>query len=151
MILRGYLIEGKPKQDQLLVARLRRERSIPVPLIALVTVQIGHALQEYASGYKVETAFSASNDASHFHAIMTTLTTIGKQAPEYLKFLQTNLYSQMITVGPEIVPPQTYDYENLNDFALKQHKILDSNNVDVSDHDSDEGKNGTEQGEYHND
>ncbi|KAF5380310.1 hypothetical protein D9757_007981 [Collybiopsis confluens] len=143
--------QGKPKQDQLLVARLRRERSIPVPLIALVTVQIGHALQEYASGYKVETAFSASNDASHFRAIMTTLTTIGKQAPEYLKFLQTNLYSQMITVGPEIVPPQTYDYENLNEIALKQHKILDSNNVDVSDHDSDEGENGTEQGEYHND
>ena len=41
MILRGYLIEGKPKQDKLLVAHLKQERCIPLPLIAMVTVLVG--------------------------------------------------------------------------------------------------------------
>lgn len=82
LLLRGYLIDGKPKQDKLLVARLQREQKIPLPLIAMGTVlvklsdlcrvdfflthpfQIGHSLQEYASGYKVENHFSVTNLAS---------------------------------------------------------------------------------------
>ena len=78
MLFRGYLIKGKPKQDKLLIARLHREERIPIPFIVMATVlvrllyfsillflkcqtQIGHALQEYASGSKVENAFSTAN------------------------------------------------------------------------------------------
>ena len=78
ILLRGYFIEGNPKQDQLLIARLKDEQSIPIPLIAMGTalesgfplcscdlfnlpLQIGHALQEYASGSKVEHNFSVKN------------------------------------------------------------------------------------------
>ena len=79
-LLGGYFIKGKPKQDQLLIAHLHRIQRIPVPLIAMATVlvslyliifsslfayviQIGHALQEYSSGYKVDHALSAPNVA----------------------------------------------------------------------------------------
>lgn len=39
-ILRGYFIEGRPKQDSLLIARLHRERRIPLALIVMVTVLV---------------------------------------------------------------------------------------------------------------
>ena len=39
-LLRGYLIEGKPSQDKLLISRLQREEHIPVPLIVMATVLV---------------------------------------------------------------------------------------------------------------
>jgi len=39
-ILRGYFIEGRPKRDSLLIARLHRERCIPVALIVMATVLV---------------------------------------------------------------------------------------------------------------
>jgi hypothetical protein len=41
-LLRGYFIEGKPRQDQLLVSHLKREKRIPLPLIAMVTTLVSH-------------------------------------------------------------------------------------------------------------
>ena len=42
LLLRGYLIEGRrSKQDTLLVAKLKREECIPVPMIAMCTVLVG--------------------------------------------------------------------------------------------------------------
>jgi hypothetical protein len=40
MLLRGYFIDGKPKQDQLIVSRLRKEERIPLPLIAMGVVLV---------------------------------------------------------------------------------------------------------------
>ena len=39
-ILRGYFIEGRPKRDSLLIARLHREQHIPVALIIMATVLV---------------------------------------------------------------------------------------------------------------
>jgi hypothetical protein len=40
MLLQGYLIEGKPKQDKLLIAHLKQVKRIPLPLIAMGTVLV---------------------------------------------------------------------------------------------------------------
>jgi len=50
ILLRGYFIEGNPKQDKLLVAYLKREGRIPLPLIAMITVLVSvfHVLISFA-------------------------------------------------------------------------------------------------------
>ncbi|KIK60607.1 hypothetical protein GYMLUDRAFT_244179 [Collybiopsis luxurians FD-317 M1] len=127
VMLRGYLVDGRPKQDRLLITKLQREERIPIPFIAMLTVLIQHALQEFSSGYKIENALSNTNLRSHYRAIMSTLTTLQEKAPAYVNLLQTDLYKEMITLGPEIVPPQTYDYESLNSLALQpMQPIVDS-------------------------
>ncbi|KIK64512.1 hypothetical protein GYMLUDRAFT_241061 [Collybiopsis luxurians FD-317 M1] len=51
LMLQGYLVKEKPKQDELLVDCLKQMKQIPLHLIAMVTVLIGHSLQEYTSGH----------------------------------------------------------------------------------------------------
>ncbi|KIK49781.1 hypothetical protein GYMLUDRAFT_253574 [Collybiopsis luxurians FD-317 M1] len=121
LLLRGYLVQGKPKQDRLLLSKLQRDERIPLPFIAMCTVLIGHSLQEFSSGYKVENEFSASNLASHYRAVVSTLNTLQQNAPAYVDLLQSDLYEQMMTAGPEVVPPQSYDYDALNAFALQRN------------------------------
>ncbi|KAF9059374.1 hypothetical protein BDP27DRAFT_1431428 [Rhodocollybia butyracea] len=53
-----------PLFDKLLHARLEREQCIPVLLIAMCAVLIGHVLEEWAAGYKVESDFSNEHLAS---------------------------------------------------------------------------------------
>ncbi|KAF5361222.1 hypothetical protein D9757_013234 [Collybiopsis confluens] len=120
--LRGYLIENKTKQDRLLVAYLKRIRRIPLPLIGMVTVLIGHVLQEYASGRRVETYISVNNLASHYRAVIITLRELEKKAPVFTEVLQTELYKDMMTAGPEVVPPQTYNYTDLDAVALAEQR-----------------------------
>ncbi|KIK58876.1 hypothetical protein GYMLUDRAFT_245655 [Collybiopsis luxurians FD-317 M1] len=61
VMLRGYLSNGKPKQDWLLITKLQREEQIPIPFIAMLTVPIQYALQEFSSGYKIKNALSNTN------------------------------------------------------------------------------------------
>lgn len=133
LLLRGYFIEGKPRQDRLLISFLKRKRQLPLTLIAMVTslvsvilsvlcwgvsialnfYKIGHALQEYSSGYKVENAFSVGNLSEqyvvssfdiicHAHsvfsykAILKTLHKLDKQAPAYVEHLKSFLFSTMM-------------------------------------------------------
>ncbi|KIK58441.1 hypothetical protein GYMLUDRAFT_246139 [Collybiopsis luxurians FD-317 M1] len=70
ILLQGYFIKNKPKQDQILVDNLKTLEQIPLPLIAMTTTLIGHALQE--------------------------------------------------SLGPNIVPIQTYDYNDLNEYAIAE-------------------------------
>lgn len=89
MLLKGYFIDGKPKQDNLLIARLHRDQCIPIPLIAMITVlvclsftvvfiycahccsQIGHALQEFSSGFRVQNSLSNSNVGSQWAVLLS--------------------------------------------------------------------------------
>jgi hypothetical protein len=73
---------------------------------------------------------------------MTSLDGLQKQSPAYIEFLQKELFERMMyviffgiytiscwyifcwylflrTAGPEVVPPQIYDYTTLNSFALQ--------------------------------
>ncbi|KAJ3764550.1 hypothetical protein FB446DRAFT_796042 [Lentinula raphanica] len=96
MILRGYFVEGNPKQDQRLVAKLNADKRIPLPLIAMIAVLIGHVIKEWAAGYKTEIPFAAGVLSSHYTAVMGTLTEMETDSPKYTKRLQEYLYREMI-------------------------------------------------------
>ncbi|KAF5364853.1 hypothetical protein D9757_012749 [Collybiopsis confluens] len=117
-ILRGYFIDGKPSQDEILVERLKSHQEIPLPLIAMIVTLIGNAIQEYAIGYKQITLLSAANLGFHYTAIIKTLKDLKLKTPAYYDFLQTKLWKEMNTAAPEIVPPQVYNYDALTAFAL---------------------------------
>ncbi|KAF5366097.1 hypothetical protein D9757_012690 [Collybiopsis confluens] len=117
-ILRGYFIDGKPSQDEILVEYLKSHREIPLPLIAMIVALIGNAIQEYAIGYKQITVLSAANLGFHYTAIIKTLKDLKSKTPAYYDFLQTKLWKEMNTSAPEIVPPQVYNYDALTAFAL---------------------------------
>ncbi|KAE9384479.1 hypothetical protein BT96DRAFT_1098130, partial [Gymnopus androsaceus JB14] len=118
-ILRGYFIEGRPKRDSLLIATLHRERRIPVALIVMATVLIGHAIQEFASGYQMIHALTTTNLVSHYRSVAETMSNLQQQAAPYVERLRTDLYEAMMSAGPQIIPSQTYDYAALNQFASK--------------------------------
>ncbi|KAF5343200.1 hypothetical protein D9757_015000 [Collybiopsis confluens] len=103
-ILRGYFFEGTPQQDQVLVAYLKKERMVPLPLIAMITTLIGNAIQEYAIGYKQPNVLSAKK--SRF------------PSPAFFNRVQKRIWKEMNTAAPEIVPAQVYDYDTLNALAL---------------------------------
>ncbi|KAE9388865.1 hypothetical protein BT96DRAFT_1003807 [Gymnopus androsaceus JB14] len=87
---------------------LHRERRIPVALIVMAMVLIGHALQEFASGYQMIHALTTTNLVSH---------NLQQQAAPYVERLQTDLYEAMMSAGPQVIPSQTYNYAALNQFA----------------------------------
>ncbi|KIK58875.1 hypothetical protein GYMLUDRAFT_245654 [Collybiopsis luxurians FD-317 M1] len=64
---------------------------------------------------------------------MSTLTTLQEKALAYVDLLQTDLYKEMITPGPEIVPPQTYNYESLNSLALQPKQSITDSQDDSDD------------------
>ncbi|KAJ3991225.1 hypothetical protein F5050DRAFT_1812790 [Lentinula boryana] len=99
----------------------------------MLTVLIQHALQEFSSGYKIENPLSNTNLRSHYRAVMSTLTALQEKAPAYVDLLQTGLYNQMITLGPEIIPPQTYNYGSLNSLALQPKQIITDSQDDSND------------------
>ncbi|KAJ3719152.1 hypothetical protein DFJ43DRAFT_1159301 [Lentinula guzmanii] len=91
VMLRGYLMDGKPKQDWLLIAKLQREERIPIPFIAMLTILIQHALQEFSSGYKIDNPLSNTYLRSRYHVVMSTLTALQEKAPDYVDLSQTGL------------------------------------------------------------
>ncbi|KIK50050.1 hypothetical protein GYMLUDRAFT_253323 [Collybiopsis luxurians FD-317 M1] len=56
---------------------------------------------------------------------MSTLNMLLQKTSAYINLLQSNLYKQMMTASPEVVPPQSYDYDALNAFTLhpKDNKV----------------------------
>jgi len=77
------------------------------------TMQIGHALQEYSSGYKVENSLSVSNltpqwvtclsqisdhilKINSYDSVTSTLSKLQQRSPAYIKLLQRSLYKQMM-------------------------------------------------------
>ncbi|KAJ3727854.1 hypothetical protein C8R42DRAFT_638949 [Lentinula raphanica] len=139
MILRGYFVEGNPKQDQRLVAKLNADKRIPLPLIAMIAVlvchplpfmyevfaenvniKIGHVIKEWAAGYKTEIPFAAGVLSSHYTAVMGTLTEMETDSPKYTKRLQEYLYREMITMGKTVIPSEKYDYNALERFAEEE-------------------------------
>ncbi|KAJ3991014.1 hypothetical protein F5050DRAFT_1813094 [Lentinula boryana] len=143
VMLRGYLMDGKPKQDRLLIAKLQREERIPISFIAMLTILIQHALQEFSSGYKINNPLLNTNLRSHYHVVMSTLTALQEKAPDYVDLLQTGLYNQMITLGPKIIPPQTHNYDSLNSLTLQPKQTITDSQDDGNDsrHDNDSESN----------
>ncbi|KIK53784.1 hypothetical protein GYMLUDRAFT_250108 [Collybiopsis luxurians FD-317 M1] len=97
----------------------------------MATVLIGHALEEYASGYRVESMLSVTNLGSHYCAVTTTLTLMQEKCPAYVELLQTDLFNDMMSAGPEIVPAQTYNYNTLNNFASQPKQPLAAEEADM--------------------
>ncbi|KIK51242.1 hypothetical protein GYMLUDRAFT_252223 [Collybiopsis luxurians FD-317 M1] len=113
LLLRGYFIEGGPKQDEILIESLKREKCIPLPLIAMTATLIGHSILQYSSGYKIENDLLAGNLAGHYRWITLSLSQLEEMTPAYFDHLQRFLYSEMMSSGPEVIPPQVYDYDAL--------------------------------------
>ncbi|KAF5374552.1 hypothetical protein D9757_012416 [Collybiopsis confluens] len=126
LVLRGYFIDANPEQDQIMLDYLRNLERIPIRLIAMITALIGHALQEYTLGAKTRTdiPLTFKNLSPHYNQIFDTLMKIQVKVPDYIDYLETTLYMDMMTAGAETLPIQTYDYDELNAFALgkKQRK-----------------------------
>ncbi|KAF5378642.1 hypothetical protein D9757_006259 [Collybiopsis confluens] len=113
MILRGYLIESRPNLDQLLVKHLHLIQRIPVHLIVMIAVLIHHSLSEYTSGTKTNNHLSGANLGRSYRVITKTMDGLVQNSPTYVDLLECDLYTEMMTAGPEIVPPETYDYSAL--------------------------------------
>ncbi|KIK51889.1 hypothetical protein GYMLUDRAFT_251653 [Collybiopsis luxurians FD-317 M1] len=85
----------------------------------MVATLILHSLGEYTSGHKVKSKLSTSNLLSYYFSITSALVTFQVNAPAYVDHVQTFLYSEMITAGPDSILLQTYNYNALNTLGLE--------------------------------
>ncbi|KAF5358721.1 hypothetical protein D9757_013035 [Collybiopsis confluens] len=135
-ILRGYFIDGKPSQDELLIAHLKSQQTIPLSLIAMIVTLIGNAIQEYAIGYKQPIVKKLIHVWS-YTAIVKTLKDIEMKTPAYYSLMQARLWKEMKlynAYGLESqhgrsrdCPPQVYNYDALTAYALSAE--IDHNQV----------------------
>ncbi|KAF5345722.1 hypothetical protein D9757_014963 [Collybiopsis confluens] len=122
-ILRGYFIEANPKQDQITIDHLREQRKIPIPLIAMISSMIGHALSEYATGSRTKSdiPLTAKNLGPSYRAAVDCLKLIRQDAPEYLQLIQRRLFNEMMFTGSSAIPIQPFDPARLNAYARAQN------------------------------
>ncbi|KIK52516.1 hypothetical protein GYMLUDRAFT_64158 [Collybiopsis luxurians FD-317 M1] len=67
------------------------------------------------------------------HAFRSGEQGLEKEAPVYAKLLQTQLFSEMMSAGPDVIPPMRYDYSALNAFALAE--MENASGTDASERD----------------
>ncbi|KAF5388791.1 hypothetical protein D9757_005570 [Collybiopsis confluens] len=122
-ILRGYFIEANPEQDQITIDHLREQRKIPIPLIAMISSMIGHALSEYATGSRTKSdiPLTAKNLGPSYRAAVDCLKLIRQDAPEYLQLIQRRLFNEMMFTGSSAIPIQPFDPARLNAYARAQN------------------------------
>ncbi|KAF5346213.1 hypothetical protein D9757_014050 [Collybiopsis confluens] len=143
-ILRGYFMDPSPRaQDKILINDIVEQQKVPLCLIAMITALVGHSLQEYASGRKVEVTFTPKNLGPMYAEFVKTLQNLQKQAPEYVKLLETSLFEEMM--GPSYdVSVQEYDTDMLNTFIANrrlQQGAEEDNDASLKNGGTDDGSN----------
>ncbi|KAF5381817.1 hypothetical protein D9757_008323 [Collybiopsis confluens] len=121
-ILRGYLMDGRPSQDQMLIQELHRTKIIPIQLIALVAVTIYHCLSEHSSGSSNRNDVSGTNLVDCYDDMIGHLQLISDNTPEYLELLQERLYQKMMT-KPRVVAPANFNYGALTAYARVEREV----------------------------
>ncbi|KAF5379858.1 hypothetical protein D9757_007245 [Collybiopsis confluens] len=121
-VLRGYLVDGKPRLDHMLVKEIYRSACVPLRVIALVVVSIYHSLHEHSSGNKNSNDISRINLEGCYTDLVAHLEELQDKSPEYCNLLQERLYKNISTKS-RVVTPSHFDYGALTAFAREEKRL----------------------------